>query len=213
MIPLTPAPEPPTFDERVRGPGLDAIAELVSEPTAVKRPGPKRTPKAKRREDLDPKLFPPFWRAATDDLLIAHSRICAYACLYIERVTGAATVDHCVPKSMTWDRVYEWDNYRLACSLMNASPRKTCSLSRARAATPGEAPRGGLVARPSFSRNPEENGPRSASSSLSIKAPAPPASRRPRAPHKAPSAPLHRRSCTTRPGWARAPAARRWRRR
>ena len=25
-----------------------------------------------------------------------------------------------VPKSIRWDRVYEWTNYRLACALMNA---------------------------------------------------------------------------------------------
>ena len=25
-----------------------------------------------------------------------------------------------VPKSMRWDQVYEWTNYRLACALMNA---------------------------------------------------------------------------------------------
>ena len=25
-----------------------------------------------------------------------------------------------IPKSMRWDRVYEWNNYRLACALMNA---------------------------------------------------------------------------------------------
>ena len=25
-----------------------------------------------------------------------------------------------VPKSMAWDQAYEWDNYRLACSLMNS---------------------------------------------------------------------------------------------
>lgn len=120
MIPVTPAAEPPTFDARVREPGLSAIAELVGEPGTLKRPGPKRKQVAKRREDLDPEHFPPFWREMTGELLTAYGRVCAYACLYIEHITGSATVDHWAPKSTTWDRVYEWDNYRLACSLMNA---------------------------------------------------------------------------------------------
>ncbi|MCC6556298.1 MAG: hypothetical protein IT372_25335 [Polyangiaceae bacterium] len=120
MIPVTPAAEPPTFDARVREPGLSAIAELVGEPGTLKRPGPKRKQVAKRREDLKPEHFRPLWREMTEDLLTAYGRVCAYACLYIERITGSATVDHWAPKSRTWDRVYEWDNYRLACSLMNA---------------------------------------------------------------------------------------------
>lgn len=120
MIRVAPAPEPPTFDARVRQPGLRAIAELVGEPAAKKRPGPKRAPVATRREDLKPEHFPAYWQAMSDDLLSAYGRICAYACLYIERLTGAATVDHWAPKSTTWNRVYEWDNYRLACAILNA---------------------------------------------------------------------------------------------
>jgi hypothetical protein len=119
VIPVTRAAEPPTFDAFVRKPGLSAIAELVGEPPLLKRPGPRRKVVARRREDLRPEHLPPFWREVTEDLLVAYGRVCAYACLYIERVTGAATVDHWAPKSLTWDRVYEWDNYRLACSLMN----------------------------------------------------------------------------------------------
>ncbi len=40
--------------------------------------------------------------------------------IYIEKVTGAATVDHMIPRSAEWRHVYEWSNYRLACSLMNS---------------------------------------------------------------------------------------------
>jgi hypothetical protein len=54
-----------------------------------------------------------------DDMLVAYKRLCAYTCLYIEHVTGGATVDHMIPKSTHWDHVYEWSNYRLACGLMN----------------------------------------------------------------------------------------------
>lgn len=120
MIPVIPAPEPARFDEVVREPGLSAIAELVGEPALIKRRGPKRKAIADRREDLQSKHFPAFWQEATDDLLAAYNRICAYACLYIERITGMATVDHWAPKSIIWDNVYEWENYRLACSLMNS---------------------------------------------------------------------------------------------
>lgn len=120
MIRVVAADEPPTFDARVRQPGLRAIAERVGEPATKKRPGPKRLPLAIRREDLKPEHFPSFWQEMSEDLLSAYGRICAYACLYIERLTGAATVDHWAPKSTTWDRVYEWDNYRLACAVLNA---------------------------------------------------------------------------------------------
>jgi 5-methylcytosine-specific restriction endonuclease McrA len=114
------APEPPDFDARVRQPGLRAIAELVGEPPAKKRRGRPRVPVAARREDLKGEDFPPYWTEALDDLSEAYHRICAYICHYIEPVTGARSVDHMVPKSVAWDRVYEWDNYRLACALMNA---------------------------------------------------------------------------------------------
>ncbi len=29
-------------------------------------------------------------------------------------------MDHMVPKSKAWDKVYEWSNYRLACTRLNA---------------------------------------------------------------------------------------------
>ena len=119
MIPVKPAPEPDSFDAQVRQPGLSAIAELVGEAALIKRPGRRRKAIATHRDELTAEDFPPFWRQATDDLLAAYQRICSYACLYIERVSGAATVDHWAPKSAAWDQVYEWKNYRLACSLMN----------------------------------------------------------------------------------------------
>jgi hypothetical protein len=40
--------------------------------------------------------------------------------IYIEEITGAGTVDHMIPRSVEWGHVYQWDNYRLACSLMNS---------------------------------------------------------------------------------------------
>ena len=49
----------------------------------------------------------------------SYHQICAYLCIRIHRLTGAPSVDHAIPKSMRWDQVYEWSNYRLACSRMN----------------------------------------------------------------------------------------------
>lgn len=120
MIPVPLAEEPPAFDARIRQRGLDAIAELVGEAPTVRRPGPRRTAVATRREEIPPESFPPFWREALDDMLDAYGRLCAYTALYIARGTGTPSVDHVVPKSKSWDRVYEWSNYRLACLRVNA---------------------------------------------------------------------------------------------
>ena len=120
MIPVDPAPEPPDFDRKVRQPGLSAIAEMVGEPPLLRRRGRRRSKIADRREDIPSESFPPFWRDALDDMMLAYNQICAYMAIYIEKVTGAATVDHMIPRSVEWSQVYEWDNYRLACSLMNS---------------------------------------------------------------------------------------------
>ena len=121
MIPVTPAPEPAAFDKKVRQPGLRAIAELAGEqPTPPRIVGQPYAPVAASRDAIPADKFPPYWREMLDDLMDSYHRICAYLCLYIPRGTGAPSVDHAVAKSKRWDRVYEWSNYRLACSLMNA---------------------------------------------------------------------------------------------
>lgn len=120
MIPVTPEPEPADFDQRVRQPGLRAIAELVGERPLPPRRGPRRKPVAARREEIPPADFPPLWREVLPDMLTAYRRICAYLGLYIWPGTGAPSVDHVVPKSRAWDRVYEWSNYRLAAARINA---------------------------------------------------------------------------------------------
>ena len=120
MIRVMPAPAPEDFDLRVRQPGLDAIAELVGEPTSRRRPGPRRKKIAESRDRIPPEHFPPFWRKVLPDMLVAYRRLCAYSALYIEYATGGPSVDHVIPKSTSWDRVYEWSNYRLACVLVNA---------------------------------------------------------------------------------------------
>lgn len=119
MIRVLPAPPPLDFDAKVRQPGLRAIAELVGEspPRAAGKP---HAQVAVSREEIPPDRFPSYWREAAGDLLEAYNRICSYLCLRIPGGTGAPSVDHMVPKSTHWDQVYEWRNYRLACSLMNA---------------------------------------------------------------------------------------------
>jgi hypothetical protein len=122
MIRVTPAPEPATFDKTVRQPGLRAIAEMVGEaPAPPRKRGHKKI--ADSREEIPPKSFPPYWTEALDDLMAAYNEICAYSCFRIHPVTGGRSVDHMAPKSRTWDQVYEWRNYRLACSRLNARKR------------------------------------------------------------------------------------------
>ncbi|MBV6753971.1 hypothetical protein KV580_27015 [Pseudomonas chlororaphis] len=120
MIRVEPADEPQSFNEQVRTPGLRAIAELVGEPDLPKRRGRPRKKVAETREGIPCGEFPPFWTEALPDLMEAYGRLCAYVCIYIERVTGGGSVDHMLPKSRAWQDVYEWQNYRLACTLMNA---------------------------------------------------------------------------------------------
>ncbi len=95
MIHVDLQPEPPHFDERVRQPGLRAIAE--------------------RKDPL-----PPLWRAILPDLYERYRGICAYLCVLIPRGTGAPSVDHAAPKSKRRDLAFEWTNYRLVSLLMNA---------------------------------------------------------------------------------------------
>jgi hypothetical protein len=120
MIPVVPAPEPANFDSQVRQPGLRALAEMVGTPNSPPRSGPKRKVIAATREEIPASKFPALWTVALPELLHAYGRVCAYMSFYIERVTGAASVDHMLPKSLDWRDVYEWHNYRLACALMNS---------------------------------------------------------------------------------------------
>jgi len=120
MIPVTQAKEPPEFDAKVRQPGLSAIDELVGRTPRVKRRGPKREKIADREQDIPAKEFPPYWRDALPEMLFAYERRCAYLAMYIHHATGSPTVDHVLPKSCTWNQVYEWTNYRLCASIINS---------------------------------------------------------------------------------------------
>jgi uncharacterized protein (TIGR02646 family) len=98
-------PEPPRFDAQVRQPGMQWLRS--------------------KHIDLDLRLpvgltVPPKWRNCLDDLHEEYGGICAYLAVYIERAIGATTADHYVAKSSKAKLIYEWDNYRLACLVMNA---------------------------------------------------------------------------------------------
>ena len=119
MIPVTAADEPADFQMKVRERGLRAIAEMVGEHPR-RRSGRAHAKIANRREEIPARSFPTYWTECLDDLLNAYSRICAYSCFRIHSVTGAASVDHFAPKSRKWNKVYEWNNYRLAAARLNA---------------------------------------------------------------------------------------------
>ena len=119
MMPVTPADEPSEFPAKVRDPGLRAIAEMVGE-RPKRRSGRAFTKIADRREDIPAASFPDYWTKCLDELLQAYNHICAYSCFRIHPVTGAASVDHFAPKSRTWNKVYEWNNYRLAAARLNS---------------------------------------------------------------------------------------------
>ena len=125
MIRVEEKPEPPGFHAAVRQPGLRAIAEMVGEVPVPPRTKGRRYKKiADRRDKIPAKRFPALWTKALNDLMTAYNRICAYSCFRIHPVTGSRSVDHMAAKSRRWDQVYEWKNYRLASSLLNARKRE-----------------------------------------------------------------------------------------
>jgi uncharacterized protein (TIGR02646 family) len=109
MIPVAAQPEPPAFDAEVRQKGLSHLK---------KRGFPLAQP-------LPPKAeIEPYWRACLTDLHQAYGGVCAYLCIFFERVIGGASVDHFIAKSSNAGLAYEWSNYRLACSTMNSRKRE-----------------------------------------------------------------------------------------
>ncbi len=119
MIPVVRAQEPKSFDAKVRQPGLSAIDELVGRPPRIKRPGPRRAKIAESEAQIPADRFPPIWRKALDDMMELYEQRCAYLAMFIEE-TGNPTVDHVTPKSLAWDKIYEWSNYRLCAAVVNS---------------------------------------------------------------------------------------------
>lgn len=105
MLRINLAPEPAHFDERVRQKGL---RWLKDKGISLNSPCPKGT------------KLPDYWRGSLRDLYDAYEGHCSYSGLRFELAPGGITVDHYVPKSKLVGRAYDWDNYRLACSRLNA---------------------------------------------------------------------------------------------
>ncbi|MCC7494828.1 MAG: hypothetical protein IT204_20905 [Fimbriimonadaceae bacterium] len=103
MIRVQLAPEPASFDRQVRQPGQQALARYQAALAAGRRASLR-----------------PLWTRCLDDLMAGYHQVCAYACLFIDRVAGGRSVEHFAPKSQAPELAYEWTNYRLVCTRMNA---------------------------------------------------------------------------------------------
>lgn len=125
MIPVAPAPTPARFNALVREPGLRAIDEMVGRtPKFRRKKGKPFKQVANRKQDIPVHAYPTYWTEVLDDLMAAYDGICAYSCFRIHPVTGGRSVDHFAAKSKSWKFAYEWSNYRLCCSRMNARKRE-----------------------------------------------------------------------------------------
>jgi hypothetical protein len=121
MIPVKIAKEPTDFKKKVKIPGLRAISEMVGQVPNPPRTAGKAFKKIARTKKAIPSTaFPAYWTEALDDLMKAYNQICAYSAFRIHPITGARSADHMIPKSVEWREVYEWRNYRLACSRLNS---------------------------------------------------------------------------------------------
>jgi uncharacterized protein (TIGR02646 family) len=121
MIPVTPQPPPADFDFRgqVAIPGANALLELIGDPNAPSRPGPPRKVIYPSVQAIPAKVLPPFWRIALPALREVYGHTCAYLGIRIHPVTGAAEVDHFLPKSKHQALAYDWSNFRLSCKQVN----------------------------------------------------------------------------------------------
>ena len=109
MIPVLEVAEPASFDASVRRPGLNWLSNHNVPPSA-------KLPKGVKLQS--------YWRTTLGELHSSYDGICAYLSIYIERCTGAVTADHFVAKSSSLALAYEWSNYRLACTTLNARKNK-----------------------------------------------------------------------------------------
>ena len=121
MIPITTQQPPPDFDfkQQVAIPGESALLELTGDPKAPTRRGRLRKDTFPAIEAIPGKALPPYWRKALPALRKVYGNVCAYLGLRIHPATGAAEVDHFLPKSKYQNLAYSWDNFRLSCKLAN----------------------------------------------------------------------------------------------
>jgi uncharacterized protein (TIGR02646 family) len=109
VIPVTPQPPPPCFNQRVRTPGR---RWLNNNQISLTGPPPRG------------KKLPDYWREVLPDLWEAYGGICAYLAIYFEWPIGAATTEHFIAKSSDAGQAYEWSNYRLTCLGPNRSKNR-----------------------------------------------------------------------------------------
>ncbi len=128
MINVVRADEPPSFEDRVRKRGTEAITRLLGKP--VKGKGGRKPKKTyAREEDIPSEAFPALWtepreadgKSTLDDMMDLYGQQCAYLAMHIEKATGSPTVDHFIPQSRNWRLVYEWSNYRLSAACVNTA--------------------------------------------------------------------------------------------
>lgn len=124
MIRVERAPEPPSFNAKVRKRGQRLLKELRGDPAAPKRRGPKRSPVAR----ITPEMLAPYWTECLDDLAEAFHHACAYCCIRVDPVTGDRTVDHFTPKREDPDVAYEWENFRFASRTMNCRKERAAQV-------------------------------------------------------------------------------------
>lgn len=99
MIPVKKQPEPADFEDKVAKKGRKFLSQ---------NPRPNNW---KNRS---------YWTEVLPDLWNAYHSVCAYCCHWIPPEQSSASVDHFIPKSISPERAYDWDNYRLAALKMNA---------------------------------------------------------------------------------------------
>ena len=138
MMPVKLADEPADFHGHVRIPGFRSIYEKCGMPvpdeyrrtagSPCKQVSRKQTDAqgvlmsvlVTKPEDIPAHEFEDsHWQKAIPWLMTSYRRICAYSCFRIHS-SETPSVDHLVPKSRAWDKVYEWSNFRLAKTLFNA---------------------------------------------------------------------------------------------
>ena len=105
MIPVPMQPVPAGFVAQVATPGN---AWLAAHGHAPALPLPKGTQP------------PPLWRAYLPQLHASYRGICAYLAVWVEPAVGGVSADHYIAKSSLAGGTYDWANYRLACTKMNA---------------------------------------------------------------------------------------------
>src|SRR5579859_2713100 len=99
-------PEPDIFEQKVRLPGKKFLKKH-----------PNTIPTTKQWKNQD------YWKYIRFHMHDAYEGICAYSAHWIPRGESIPNIDHFVPKSQRPDLAYEWDNYRLACPLINILKR------------------------------------------------------------------------------------------